>query len=578
MARSNTKSLPATLSLDVSKYPKLSPAQVGHLRHIHNLAHQPDGEWSKMGAQEPLQEFLDAYRYQLATMAYAVGVTHYHRLPALRSIFRPLLRQLIHKMLRREVWSYWFTTSLGGVLTDPSLKKLREPWADPVVRENIMYSGHLLLMTSLYGMLFDDDEFEKPDSIVFDWNPMFFGLGRETFTYDNRSLQAAITREMERNGWVGVCCEPNVVFVVCNQFPIIAMRYNDSRDGTDKVDQILTKYRAAWDKKGMVSSNGLFVDMWMVKQDFIVPPRDIGWTAWAGTFMNAWNHDLVTDLYPKQVSGFITNVDGRVRLQPPVVANHFRQLKAEEASATESEKLRESVKLAKAEIETATAPPFPYTKPCFGYVTQWLSELGQTELLDGLLAYADENLNPTWENGGLYYPRNDTPFVFADKEDIEGVKWTHISPFCGNAAIGYSRLNVKDGQRVMYEKPWTREHLASTPYIDGLDSFSSEHGVSVLRGFWDEENQALILTIKGWDFDGKLCPEAVSVEPAARNLQAGTWAAYVDGKLFASAEIKGLPEEVLRIKVEVKRGEEVDVVYVKADYGANGHANGHIAS
>ncbi len=58
------------------------------------------------------------------------------------------------------------------------------------------------------------------------------------------------------------------------------MRYNDSRDGTAKVDEVLKKYRAAWDKKGMVFENGLFVDMWMVKQDFIVPPQDIGWTAW----------------------------------------------------------------------------------------------------------------------------------------------------------------------------------------------------------------------------------------------------------------------------------------------------------
>jgi hypothetical protein len=220
MVSSIVPSPPSSLSLDLSKYAKLSPAQVGHLRHFYNLANQPDGEWSKMGAQEPLQEFLDAYRYQLATMAYATGVTHYHRLPAVRSVFKPLLRQLIHKMLRREVWAYWFTTSLGGVRTDPSLQKLREPWADPVVRENIMYSGHLLLMTSLYGMLFDDDEFEKPESLVFKWDPMFFGLGDETFSYDNRSLQVAITKEMERNGWVGVCCEPNVVFVVCNQFPV----------------------------------------------------------------------------------------------------------------------------------------------------------------------------------------------------------------------------------------------------------------------------------------------------------------------------------------------------------------------
>ena len=56
------------LSLDLSAYDKLDSAQAGHLRHFHNLASQLDGQWHHMGAQEPMQEFLDAYRYQLATM------------------------------------------------------------------------------------------------------------------------------------------------------------------------------------------------------------------------------------------------------------------------------------------------------------------------------------------------------------------------------------------------------------------------------------------------------------------------------------------------------------------------------
>jgi len=208
------------LPVNLSRYAKLSPAQAGHLRHFHNLISQPDGEWHHMGTQEPAQEFLDALRYQLATMTYAAGVAHFHRLPTLRSVFKPLIRRLIHKMLRREVWGYWFNASLSGNMTDPGRTELRKPWADPVVRENIMYSGHLLLMTSLYAMLFDDDEFEQPHSLLFHWNPLFFGLGPETFSYDTRSLQKAILAEMERNGWVGVCCEPNLVFVVCNQFPV----------------------------------------------------------------------------------------------------------------------------------------------------------------------------------------------------------------------------------------------------------------------------------------------------------------------------------------------------------------------
>lgn len=44
-----------------------------------------------------------------------------------------------------------------------------------------MYSGHLLLMLALYGMLFDSDEFEKEGSIEFHWDRIFWGLGSESF-------------------------------------------------------------------------------------------------------------------------------------------------------------------------------------------------------------------------------------------------------------------------------------------------------------------------------------------------------------------------------------------------------------
>lgn len=50
---------------------------------------------------------------------------------------------------------------------------------------------------------------------------------------------------------------------------------------------------------------------------------------------------------------------------------------------------------------------FPYKQPTFGNVVERLSELGKDTELNGLLAHADENLDPVWEKGGLYYPRND---------------------------------------------------------------------------------------------------------------------------------------------------------------------------
>ena len=208
------------LDLDLSSYEKLDALQAGHIRQIHNLVSQLDGQWNHMGGRESMQEYFDSYRYQLATMRYAVAVAHYHRLPAARSVFKPLFRRIIHKMLLPDVWAYWYNSSMSGNITDPGRTEFRDPIPDPVCKENIMYSGHLLLMTSLYAMLFDDDEFEKPGSIKFTWAPMYWGFGPQTFEYDTQKLQNIIFKEMEQNKWVGVCCEPNAVFIVCNQYPV----------------------------------------------------------------------------------------------------------------------------------------------------------------------------------------------------------------------------------------------------------------------------------------------------------------------------------------------------------------------
>lgn len=149
----NIAKLPKDLGSNfLEPFAKLSSEQAGYLRHFHNLATQQDGEWIHMGSQEPGQEWVDAYRYQLATMAYAAGLCYYHRTPALRSVMKKLIEQLIHKMLLRDVWGYWFLTSHSGVFVDPSLKELRRPWADPLKKENIMVSN-VFHYASVAGLL-----------------------------------------------------------------------------------------------------------------------------------------------------------------------------------------------------------------------------------------------------------------------------------------------------------------------------------------------------------------------------------------------------------------------------------------
>lgn len=510
--------LPPTLPPSILQhFPKLSRAQAGHIRHFHNLATLPDGEWRHMGSLDPGQESFEAYRYQLATMAYAAGLAHYHRLPALRSVFRALLEQLIHKMLRRDVWGYWYLTSQSGRFVDPDLTELRAPWPDPVRRENIMYSGHLLLMVSLHAMLFDSDRYDQPGALTFRWDPTFFGMGAEQFPYSRSSLQQAIFEDFERTGWMGVCCEPNCVFVICNQFPLIAMRYNDVRKGTDEVRGVLEKYKAAWrDKNGgftaPTTAGGAedeFVFFWRIKQDVIVP-NIVGVAAngWASAFMNAWNSEFVHAVFPGLIRGYLTRYpDGRVGLNNRIVAQTIREAAKGQDDGGEPwltvtpEALAKAMTKVRAEKTIQTPMGALAEMTDFGYAVQWTSEVAPPssstgeDLVEGLLKHADDFLKPTWENGGLFYSRQDGPV-----QDESG-NWIGVDPYTGNAAIAYGRLNVRDGQRTMWEQPWTKEgHHASYPKIEGLDLST---GVDFLRGEWNEELGAMAVTMKTWDGSDK---------------------------------------------------------------------------
>ncbi|MCJ1237820.1 hypothetical protein MMC14_005807 [Varicellaria rhodocarpa] len=211
---------------------------------------------------------------------------------------------------------------------------------------------------------------------------------------------------MERNGWMGVCCEPNMVFVVCNQFPLIAIRYNNSRTGTKHIDDILGKYKAAWKIKGMIAQDGLLVDFWRPKQDDSAPAMDISWSAWASAYMNSWNSAQVKELFPSQSLGSFT------RLSPTCINPNTAPIASATRSLVASEGLDpcdpQTHQQALEKLSKESQPPvIPFTKHAFGYVAQWLSELGEEETLNGPLNYADQNLHPTWEQGGLYYPCHD---------------------------------------------------------------------------------------------------------------------------------------------------------------------------
>jgi hypothetical protein len=291
------------------------------------------------------------------------------------------------------------------------------------------------------------------------------------------------------------------------------MRYNDCCDGTNVAEEVLSKYSAAWKEKGMTGENGLFISWYAPKQGTKKPATDIGFTAWlvlhkprlvtadgslfahtllypcrATAFMNSWNPMVASEAFRTQSVGFLSHIEpDRLNVNPGPVAFALRDLIATENDlnpncAATIARAREIA----ANTPTKPEPPFP--RPMFGYILLAASELGDDATLRGLLNHVDRFFSPTWQDGGLYYPVNPR------QADDDG-NWTEVEPFTGNSAVAYARLNVRGGQRKMWEEPWTAEQVGMAPYVGGV---GLDSGVDFLRGIWDEERKALVVTMRSY--------------------------------------------------------------------------------
>jgi hypothetical protein len=58
------------------------------------------------------------------------------------------------------------------------------------------------------------------------------------------------------------------------------MRYNDVRDGTNVLDDVLVKYKNAIREKGLIRDSPVYSDWLFLKQGQAVPAQTVGFMAW----------------------------------------------------------------------------------------------------------------------------------------------------------------------------------------------------------------------------------------------------------------------------------------------------------
>ena len=443
-------------------YRELDEKQLGHLRFIANIAAQQPNDWSRMDSSEAGQGGFDAYRYQLAMMSYAVNLANYHYTPAYRELHQQTTERLIGKMLRFDVWSFWEQVSRGAKMFDPDLVKLSEGGRDPVIKQNIMYSGHLLQMVTTHAMLYGSGKYEQPGAITFVHDPVGRGLGKEEFVYDTGRLANVLRDQFADGGYAGIECEPNAIFAECNQHPILGFKLFDLRNGTNYYQEVSGQYKKAFDEQKFLDrSNGSFMAFKLVKQNKVLPAQMPWNDGWAGIFMHGWARQDVEDIYPILRKKYVvTQADGTAVI--------------------------------------------PFKKPNVlfswdnGFFAALAAEVGDTGTARAMLAYADRNWRPTWVDGGLHYPRNDeflAPSRAAAGAPAEVAPERFVSPrvntLTGNALLALARINVKDGFYNMFNTPWTAEHFRQ-PFLTDVPY----PRVYVSRAVYDTQKKALVATLK----------------------------------------------------------------------------------
>ena len=423
----------ASLPVKAGDYPSLSEKELGHVQWLVKLSQQPLGDWSYMGGLEEGQEGLESYRYQLGYMAYALALAQYHKTPAYRELYQKAMDNLIQKMVRRDVWSYWEHTSKGAKTTNPGLKERGLGWIDPVVEKNIMYSGHLINMVELYQMLYRDAKYDKPKSMVFKWEWVMELLN--AFDYDGNKLAGVIHKQFMENPTHMIECELNLVFPVCNQHPLLGLILYDHNHGTNLAGPVKDLMMKTFTDKGLLDPKSQdFMQFYMLEQQKAMGPPSPGNNACVGMVMHAWKPELIENLYRIHVKKVQSASDGTANV---------------EADNT---------------VGVSSAPAFA------GYAR----EMGDEKTAGNLITWMEKNCSPKWIDNKYVYPRNDEKKITA----------------LFNVMAAIAELNTKNGIWAMYNQPW-KENYFSQPFISGVD-----HPKAVVKqAYYDNSRDVLAVTL-----------------------------------------------------------------------------------
>ena len=196
-----------------TKRDELTFFELQHMRLFLDRALQPVGEFEGF---EWLDQFQTAaVRYQINFISYALSMAQANYLPDFTGYLSQAQQNLKAKQENHRIWKYWKLENIWGNLrTD----------ADPIARDNIMYSGFVGAQLALAQQA-DPRGADKLDGLK--------ARSKNThFDYSQNDIIKTLVEQYKTASYGLLSCEPNWVYPLCNAITATAIRAHDTTHGT----------------------------------------------------------------------------------------------------------------------------------------------------------------------------------------------------------------------------------------------------------------------------------------------------------------------------------------------------------
>jgi Linalool dehydratase/isomerase len=155
-----------------------------------------------------------AVRYQLNFLGYALSMAQATHCTAFGGYLDDAQRNLIIKQTDHRIWKYWRLENLWGNFRHN---------ADPIARDNIMYTGFCATQIAMFHAASGSDYFLQKGS----FSPANFAGLR--YQYDFNLLIKKLDAELKRSDFYLMACEPNWVYPLCNTIGAAAIKSHDNK-------------------------------------------------------------------------------------------------------------------------------------------------------------------------------------------------------------------------------------------------------------------------------------------------------------------------------------------------------------